>query len=482
MATTKEIEQALSTTGEWIDNSGTIKVVRVSPDYQWIDILGDQQGQGTFSDWVKKKRYFLNIRDKLPPGPYRLNADHPTKAALYKRWTKNDPLFKLSGETAKAKGIPGVFQTLTMQVHPKDASVDRNGLRDPQALDVEQGLPKTLNEAVERGLNVYEDTETGKTWKLRYKSRVKPTVINDNEYKLEREGWDTRKAGHRKHHHKIRALERGKLLTKQDYYDYAEANNISLDIADQKYNQNQLRLKSRQLRSGKDTPWIVEHLNPQANPEGGVEHWRNNVLWTDEVNHPKSDIIPSEDALRRAGVPLNKQEALALDFAGDKGVPTKEARRIILEDIQNQIDTGTTIRARNLRNIGGLARATSGADAAIQLASGNVVGGSLGLALQTPAVQKAIMKRLAKSGAKLAPGVGFGLSALEAGGYVSQGRWTQAGIAGLSGIVGEVPLVGDLISAGLDLTNTGIDLATGNINPDIDEDTLYRNIGRKPRI
>ena len=65
---------------------------------------------------------------------------------------------------------------------------------------------------------------------------------------------------------------------------------------------------------------------------------------------------------------------------------------------------------------------------------------------------------------------------------MSQGRWTQAGIAGLSGIVGEVPLVGDLISAGLDLTNTGIDLATGNINPDIDEDTLYRNIGRKPRI
>ena len=96
--------------------------------------------------------------------------------------------------------------------------------------------------------------------------------------------------------------------------------------------------------------------------------------------------------------------------------------------------------------------------------------------------QKAIMKTLAKSGAKLAPGVGVGLSSLEAAGYSAQGRWTQAGIAALSGVVGEVPVAGDLVSAGLDLTNTTIDVLTGNIKPDIDEDTLYKNIGRKPRI
>ena len=59
---------------------------------------------------------------------------------------------------------------------------------------------------------------------------------------------------------------------------------------------------------------------------------------------------------------------------------------------------------------------------------------------------------------------------------------TQAGIAALSGVVGEVPLAGDLVSAGLDLTNTTIDALTGNIKPDIDEDINYRHIGRKPRI
>ena len=141
------------------------------------------------------------------------------------------------------------------------------------------------------------------------------------------------------------------------------------------------------------------------------------------------------------------------------------------------------INSNVMRQIGRGAKTFSGADAALQVASGNYIGGGIGLAMQTPAFQKAIAKTLAKSGAKLAPGVGVGLSSLEAAGYASQGRWTQSGIAALSGVVGEVPLVGDLVSAGLDLTNTGIDIATGNIKPDIDDDFKYKQIGRtKPRF
>ena len=102
--------------------------------------------------------------------------------------------------------------------------------------------------------------------------------------------------------------------------------------------------------------------------------------------------------------------------------------------------------------------------------------------MQTPAFQKqigkALTKTFAKSGASLVPGVGMTLSTLEAAGYATEGRWTQSGIAALSGVVGEVPLVGDLISAGLDLTNTGIDIVTGNLKPDLDEETLLRKVGR----
>ena len=454
-----------------------------------IDILDKRgTGKGQLKDINELKAKFNKLRSSLPPGEYHLNADDPRKAKLYKREWLKEKNFRLSGETAqgrytnkKGEIVKEQFETMVMRVHPKDAVVDKNGLRDPLAEDIEQGLPKSKQDAVDRGLNVYEDAN-GKSWKLRYKSRKKGESFNNSEYKFEREGWESWQAGKRRHHHKARSNWKESLLTKQDYLDYAAENNIPESVALEKYNKNQLRLKSKQLRSGKGTPWIYEHLNPQANPDS-VEHWRNNVLWTEEVNAPKSDIIPSDDALRRAGVPLNKREALALDFANDPGVPPKKARSIILEDIQNQIDTKSVTRARNLRAIGRGAKSLSGADAAVRLASGDVIGGSLGLVMQTPAFQKAIAKTLAKSGAKLAPGVGVGLSSLEAAGYASQGRWTQSGIAALSGVVGEVPLVGDLVSAGLDLANTGIDIATGNIKPDIDEDFNYRQIGRtKPRF
>ena len=78
-------------------------------------------------------------------------------------------------------------------------------------------------------------------------------------------------------------------------------------------------------------------------------------------------------------------------------------------------------------------------------------------------IGKALGKTLAKSGAKLIPGVGMTMGTLEAAGYASQGRLTQAGIAGFSALVGEIPMVGDFLSAGADLVNTGIDIATGNL-------------------
>lgn len=156
--------------------------------------------------------------------------------------------------------------------------------------------------------------------------------------------------------------------------------------------------------------------------------------------------------------------------------------RIKAQYNQEFYEQGLREHTKNMRSIGRLSKFTSAADSAVRLASGDVIGGSLGLVMQTPAFQKAIMKTLAKSGAKLAPGVGVGLSSLEAAGYSAQGRWTQAGIAALSGVIGEIPLAGDLVSAGLDLTNTTIDALTGNIKPDIDEDINYRHIGRKPRI
>ena len=43
--------------------------------------------------------------------------------------------------------------------------------------------------------------------------------------------------------------------------------------------------------------------------------------------------------------------------------------------------------------------------------------------------------------------------------YKKQGKLDQAGIAALSGAIGWIPIIGDGISASLDLTNTGIDIS-----------------------
>ena len=83
------------------------------------------------------------------------------------------------------------------------------------------------------------------------------------------------------------------------------------------------------------------------------------------------------------------------------------------------------------------------------------------------------MKRGGKSAAKLMPGVGVTMGALEAAGYASQGRMIQSGIAALGAAAGEIPGIGDLVQGGTDLVNTGIDIATGNLLPDANLDDEF---------
>tara|TARA_R100000458_G_C8253935_1_gene230343 strand:- start:51 stop:1493 length:1443 start_codon:yes stop_codon:yes gene_type:complete len=141
-----------------------------------------------------------------------------------------------------------------------------------------------------------------------------------------------------------------------------------------------------------------------------------------------------------------------------------------LSDPSESLDYATTLRKVGANKLyRGLTSSTSSADSLLQLGGGlatgdvaSAAGGAVGLTLQNPAVQRYLAKRLSRMSGKALPGVGLGLSGLEFAGYASQGRYGQAALAGASGVIGEVPLIGDLIAAGLDLTNTTIDLATGN--------------------
>ena len=83
---------------------------------------------------------------------------------------------------------------------------------------------------------------------------------------------------------------------------------------------------------------------------------------------------------------------------------------------------------------------------------------------------KAVGERAGKTALKAIPGVDVTMSAVEAWGYIQQGKLDQAGIAALSGAIGWVPVAGDLAAAMLDITNTAIDISRADFNKKGDAD------------
>ena len=123
---------------------------------------------------------------------------------------------------------------------------------------------------------------------------------------------------------------------------------------------------------------------------------------------------------------------------------------------------GKTRKADAIANIG------------LNAATGNyagvaVGGGALAMtaALQNRQTQQALGKQIGKLVSKRAgrtmmkavPGLDVLLSGQETVDYLKQGKLDQAGIAAVSGAVGWIPIIGDGVSASLDLTNTGIDIS-----------------------
>ena len=239
-----------------------------------------------------------------------------------------------------------------------------------------------------------------------------------------------------------------------------------------------------------------------ANPDlGNIDNWKNDFLvWADKPENGGSGALPQRGSYsdlmeqklsEMSGIQYDKLDDASKvkaiedidEFVGGLekrnpwtvGEQAQQKKWGILsessaqqaQEWMSELDTDKKInktRIPDITKIGGKFRT---ADSLAQIASGNVIGGGAGLIMQHPAfhkqIGKALGKTLAKSGAKLIPGVGMTMGTLEAAGYAKQGRLTQAGIAGFSALVGEIPMVGDFLSAGADLVNTGIDIATGNM-------------------
>ena len=242
-----------------------------------------------------------------------------------------------------------------------------------------------------------------------------------------------------------------------------------------------------------------------ANPDlGNIDNWKNDfIVWADKPENGGSGVLPQRGSYsdlmeqklsEMSGIQYDKLDDASKvkaiedidDFVGslEKRNPWtvgEQAQQkkwgILSQDKSDQMgkiaeETGFKPKPRFEvgelgRRLGGVGSKFRTTDSIAQIIGGNPIGGGAGLIMQHPAfhkqIGKALSKTLAKSGAKLVPGVGMTMGTLEAAGYAKQGRLTQAGIAGFSALVGEIPGVGDFLSAGADLVNTGIDIVTGNI-------------------
>jgi len=244
--------------------------------------------------------------------------------------------------------------------------------------------------------------------------------------------------------------------------------------------------------------------------QGGSHSYRSRVpeIAGDNYNKgPRQDV--GKHRLREAGIATTPAESLQLYLTGDEGtgvnLTTPDKQRIgiqgedpnlVIAQRQAAIEkakqnghngengdykNGKSNGKKNGKVNGGILGATSKARKAdaianigLNAATGNyagvaVGGGALAMtaALQNRQTQQAlgkqigklVSKRAGRTAMKAVPGLDIFLSGQEALGRLQAGQLGQAGIAALSGAIGWIPLIGDGISASLDLSNTAIDIS-----------------------
>ena len=275
------------------------------------------------------------------------------------------------------------------------------------------------------------------------------------------------------------------------------------------------RLKKLGLKVSDGHLVSLANENVKASPlerkgQGGSHSFRSRVPEIGGDNYGKGERhdLPKH-TLRQAGISTTPAESLQLYITGDEGtgvnLTTSDKQRIGIQgedpnlviaqrqaaiekakqnghngengDYKNGKTNGKTngkINGGALSAAGKTRKADAIANIGLNAATGNyagvaVGGGALAMtaALQNKQTQQAIgkqigklvKKRTAQTMMKAVPGFDIFLSGQEALGRLQAGQLGQAGIAALSGAIGWVPLIGDGVSASLDLSNTAIDIS-----------------------
>ena len=458
------------------EGSGTL-----TKDGRWIptfDLSGETQidifspkgtGKGEIADINKLKKKFKELTKILPPGEYQLNADHPTKGRLYKREFLKEPWFSMSGQTSrgvnlsdeektklKKKGIPLEYETMVMNV-PEDAARIGTG-KTRSGLHLGSVPDKVVNEEFKRYIQAgynkdskrIEDNSfvhNGKRYGFEDAGSNKRALMHDGiGYKIYRSGDKQANEAARK----LRIL---KQTPDMDLHEWLRIRDI--------------------YRQAADLGFEVDHIQPID--LGGLHHPDNLQILTKNANTRKGiSYSPSGSNFGDEAIPFQPKLGHSIqDYKWAKNKATKSV----------------------LKNIDGLSRYGSKADAFAHLgfsaASGDVFGTAAavpGVVLNTSLGRKGFYKAMQKFGSKrltnLLPGVSIAGNTADVVRYTTQGRGIQAGVAGLAGVLDEMqnPL-SEAGATALQFGNTLTDYFRGDYSkdynaddPDVSKRTL-NNIG-----
>ena len=208
-----------------------------------------------------------------------------------------------------------------------------------------------------------------------------------------------------------------------------------------------------------------------------------------DFNSPKYKKVELPDGTILEGLEARKFHAK--NFFGDLVQPAiDDATMGFMQDFAQKNPKGYRHLFRdavNSKAVKGFTKATSAAstaEALLLLGSGQVVPGSIALAMQTPVVQKQVAKKLvkpvgkllAKQGLKMIPGVSIGSGVLQSIGYLSTGQYGKAALSVGGGVIGEFGPAGDAVQAMIDLGLTAHDIKNPVKTKTTDVDSPNRGV------
>ena len=179
-------------------------------------------------------------------------------------------------------------------------------------------------------------------------------------------------------------------------------------------------------------------------------------------------VKPTKQTKQRVAQGANPDQAIESQIAKQEAYKQRSASKVKVDadkiSMAKQLEL-QTIGPKNWAKWSKAAGRLSGAEAAVMLASGQVIPGSIGVAMQTPFVQKKIASMMAKQGIKLIPGVSLASGIFQGAGFLASGQFAKAGLSVAGGVIGEAGPAGDAIQAMIDLGLTTHDIKTAKAKP-----------------